>query len=100
MLHEPAARVGKDPAGPYKMRLGIWMFCIYAFIYAAFVAINLVFPKVMGLIVLAGLNLATVFGFALIIFALIEALIYDAMCRKEETKLAKRDALTDNKDGK
>lgn len=45
----------------------------------------------MGEIVLAGLNLATVYGFALIIVALIEALVYDAMCRRKEAELKDTD---------
>jgi len=89
MLHGPATPVGKDPAGPYKMRLGIWMFVFYALFYAGFVAINLLSPLAMASIVFAGLNLATVYGFALIIVALIEALVYDAMCRKKEAELGK-----------
>jgi hypothetical protein len=92
MLHEPATPVGKDPAGPYKMRLGLWMFLAYSLFYASFVAINLLKPEAMGIIVIWGLNLATVYGFALIIVALIEALVYDAMCRKKEAayKLAEK----------
>jgi hypothetical protein len=89
MLHEPATPSGKDPAGPYKMRLGIWMFLFYSIFYAVFVAINLLSPQAMGAIVLLGLNLATVYGFALIIVALIQALIYDAMCRKKEAEFAR-----------
>lgn len=88
MLHEPATPVGKDPAGPYKMRLGIWMFVFYSLFYAGFVAVNLLNPLAMGTIVFAGLNLATVYGLALIVVALIEALIYDAMCRKKEADFA------------
>ena len=88
MLHEPAKHAGKDPSGPYKMRLGIWMFVFYALFYGGFVAINLLNPLAMGKIVFLGLNLATVYGFSLIIVALIEALIYDGMCRKEEARLA------------
>lgn len=88
MQHEPATPAGKDPAGPYKMRLGIWMFVFYSLFYAGFVAINLLSPRAMGTIILAGLNLATVYGFALIVVALIEALVYDGMCRKKEAELA------------
>ncbi len=88
MLHEPATPAGKDPAGPYKMRLGIRMFIFYALFYASFVAINLLFPPAMGAIVFLGLNLATVYGFLLIIVALIEALIYNYMCHKKEVELA------------
>jgi hypothetical protein len=88
MIHEPATPAGKDPAGPYKMRLGIWMFVFYSLFYAGFVAINLLYPLLMGATVFLGLNLATVYGFALIIVALIEALIYDALCRKKEKAFA------------
>jgi hypothetical protein len=88
MLHEPATPTEKDPAGPYKMRLGIRMFVFYSLFYAGFVAVNLLSPLAMASIVFAGLNLATVYGFALIIVALIEALIYDGMCRKKEAELA------------
>lgn len=90
MLHEPAKPVGDDPAGPYKMRLGLWMFLFYGLFYAGFVAINLIRPLLMEAIVLMGMNLATVYGFALIVVALIEALIYDYLCRREEHRLAKR----------
>jgi uncharacterized membrane protein (DUF485 family) len=91
MLHEPSSPKGKDPAGPYKSRLGIRMFIAYALFYGGFVALNLIKPALMGEIVLAGLNLATVYGFALIIVALIEALVYDAMCRRKEAELKDTD---------
>ena len=105
MLHQPATPVGKDPAGPYKMRLGIWMFIFYSLFYASFVAINLLSPLTMAKIVIAGLNMATVYGFTLIIVALIEALVYDAMCRKKEAEYVqaekskgfKKKAKTNNK---
>ncbi len=90
MLHEPAAKVERDPASAYKTRLGVWMFLLYAIIYAGFVAINLVAPSRMEAIVLAGLNLAVVYGFGLIVFALVLALIYNAMCMREEKRLEPR----------
>ncbi len=89
MLHEPATPAGRDPAAPYKMRLGLKMFAVYALFYAGFVAINLLSPLTMAIIVFAGLNLATVYGFALIIGALVEALIYDALCRRKEAEFAR-----------
>lgn len=88
MLHEPVTPSGKDPAGPYKIRLGIWMFLAYSLFYASFVAINLLNPLAMAAIIFAGLNLATVYGFALIIVALLEALVYDWLCRKKEAHFA------------
>ena len=89
MHHEPATPAGKDPAGPYKMRLGLKMFAAYAFFYAGFVAINLLSPLTMATIVFAGLNLATVYGFALIVGALIEALIYNVLCNRKEAEFAR-----------
>jgi hypothetical protein len=97
MLHKPAAPAGKDPSASYKMRLGIWMFLFYAIFYGIFVAINLLNPQVMGTIVVAGLNLATVYGFALIIGALLEALLYNMLCGKKEAELADKPDTNDNK---
>jgi uncharacterized membrane protein (DUF485 family) len=88
MFHEPAQQSGKDPAFAYKTRLGVWMFLFYALIYAGFVAINLTSPALMEAEVLWGLNLAVVYGFFLIIFALVLALIYNHLCGKKEVELA------------
>jgi len=88
MLHEPVTPVGKDSAAPFKMRLGIWMFVVYSLFYGSFVAINLLNPLAMSTIVLAGLNLATVYGFALIIGAFLEALVYNFLCLKKEAEFA------------
>ena len=87
MLHDPAAPVQVDHATSYKMRLGTIMFLIYAAVYAGFVAINVLNPLLMEAIVLFGLNLAVVYGFGLILFALILALIYNALCARKETEL-------------
>ena len=87
MLHEPAAKQGRDLASAYKTRLGVWMFILYALVYAGFVAINLIAPRMMEATVLAGLNLAVVYGFDLIFFALFLALIYNALCMREEKRI-------------
>lgn len=85
MLHEPAAQSGPDASAPYKQRLGVWMFLMYAAIYAAFVAINLLRPLWMEKEIIFGLNLAVTYGFGLIVVALIMALIYNAMCGSHES---------------
>jgi uncharacterized membrane protein (DUF485 family) len=90
MLHQPAASSGHDPAISYKMRLGVVMFLLYAVVYAAFVAINLIWPQAMAAIGLGGMNLAVVYGFALIILAIIQAIIYNELCLREERRLASR----------
>jgi uncharacterized membrane protein (DUF485 family) len=89
MLHEPARPGGRDPAAPYKARLGIRMFAVYTVFYAGFVAINLLSPPTMATVVFAGLNLATVYGMALIVMALVQALIYNVLCRRKEDELAR-----------
>jgi uncharacterized membrane protein (DUF485 family) len=87
MLHEPAAKTGADPAFSYKRRLGAWMFTLYALVYAGFVVINLVRPSAMEKALFGGLNLAVVYGFGLIVFALFLALIYNRACGRREKRL-------------
>jgi uncharacterized membrane protein (DUF485 family) len=97
MLHEPAAPAGKNYAVAYKTRLGIWMFLCYSIFYAGFVAINLSVPQLMEKIVLARLNLATVYGFALIAVALVQAMVYSALCSKQERLAEVQDKLKGGK---
>ena len=84
MLHEPAAQSGPDASADYKMRIGVWMFLLYAAVYAAFVAINQLKPLWMETQIIFGLNLAVVYGFGLIAFALVLALIYNHLCGLHE----------------
>jgi uncharacterized membrane protein (DUF485 family) len=88
MLHEPAVALGKDPSFAYKRRLGVFMFLAYASIYAAFTAINVIDPRLMESVVVGGQNLAVVYGFGLIVVALIMALVYNAACGGKERELA------------
>ncbi|MDO9695386.1 MAG: DUF485 domain-containing protein [Candidatus Latescibacteria bacterium] len=88
MLHGPARSSGPDPASGYKTRLGVVMFIIYCVVYAGFVMTNVVNEgRAMQTIVFAGLNLAVVYGFGLIIFALVLALIYNHLCTRKEREL-------------
>ena len=57
-------------------------------VYAGFIIINTVAPKLMGKQVIFGLNLAVTYGFGLIILAVIAGLIYNAICTKKEDELA------------
>ena len=88
MLHKPAAQSGHDPASDYKSLLGRRMFLLYALVYAGFVVINVVNPLLMEARVLMGLNLAVVYGFGLIVFALILALIYSSLCSRQEMEMS------------
>jgi uncharacterized membrane protein (DUF485 family) len=85
MLHEPAPEVhGVDEAAAYKRRLGLEMLAGYGTLYVIFIIINVAWPKVMGTIVVGGLNLAIVYGFALIVIAFILALVYNWLCTRHE----------------
>jgi len=85
MLHEPAPEVhGVDEAAAYKRRLGLQMLAAYGVLYIIFIVINVATPKTMGVIVVGGLNLAIIYGFALIIIAFILAIIYNWLCTRHE----------------
>jgi len=60
------------------------MFLLYAIVYSVFVAINLLKPLWMEKIIFSGLNLALVYGFGLIAFALLLALVYNHLCGTHE----------------
>jgi len=87
MLHEPAAESGPDNAQEYKSRLGVQMFFVYAIFYTAFVALNIISPLAMEKTIVMGLNLAVVYGFGLIVVAVIMALVYNRACSRKEREL-------------
>jgi uncharacterized membrane protein (DUF485 family) len=61
-------------------RLGLRLFLLYALFYLAFVLVNAFAPAWGEWKVIAGLNLAVTWGFALIVFAFVLALIYGVLC--------------------
>lgn len=90
MGHGPPARLPEDKASAYKAKVGLILFAIYALIYAGFVVINTLSPKTMGESVVMGLNLAVVYGFGLIVLALIMGLAYNRMCTLAEERAKPR----------
>jgi uncharacterized membrane protein (DUF485 family) len=85
MLHEPAPEAhGVDEAASYKKRLGLWMLLVYGTLYVIFIIINVVWPSAMGTMVVYGLNLAIVYGFALIVIAFLLAIVYNWLCTRHE----------------
>ena len=87
MLHEPAAKSGKDPAFAFKRRLGVWLFIAYGVVYAGFVTLNVAAPAVMDTILALGLNVAVLYGFGLIVLALLLALVYNRACGRKEKEM-------------
>ena len=67
----------------FNTRLGLILFVVYLAFYLGFVLINAFAADVMETVVVAGLNLAIVYGFGLIGLALVLALVYGGLCRNE-----------------
>ncbi len=86
MGHGPAVKLSKDDASSYKTRLGVKMFTIYTVVYASFVIVNTTNPKVMESIIF-GQTAAVIWGFGLIILALVMALFYNRLCTKAEEQM-------------
>jgi len=84
MPQQHSASGAPDRAESYKTRLGVWMFCLYAAIYAGFVAINVIKPVLMETKIVLGLNLAVVYGMGLIVGALVLAVVYNRRCSRRE----------------
>jgi len=87
MLHGSAGNTEKDASSEWKAKLGIKLFWLYCVIYTIFVAIAVFSTQTMKKPVLAGANLAIVFGMALILFAVILGLIYNYVCTKKEDEM-------------
>lgn len=92
MLHEPAHQdTGPDKAADKKSMLGVKLFFVYTIIYFGFVIIGVFFPDLMGTYIIGGQNLAIVYGFGLIILAIIMGFIYNYLCTRHEENLNGRD---------
>ncbi len=65
----------------HNARIGLILFGIYLLLYGGFVFINAFDPETMELTPIAGVNLAILYGFGLIIAALVLALIYGWLCK-------------------
>ena len=91
MDHGPAVKLGVDNASKKKARLGVWLFVLYTITYAIFVAIGVTDYKALGKIVFGNLNLAVVYGFGLIVFAILLGIVYNFICTRYENKLNKEE---------
>jgi uncharacterized membrane protein (DUF485 family) len=89
-MHGPAAKLETDHASAKKSRLGVILFIFYPLIYSGFVIIGLVDPELMGFHVLGKQNLAIVYGFGLIVLAIVMGFIYNFFCTRMENKMNKK----------
>jgi uncharacterized membrane protein (DUF485 family) len=86
MGHGPAVKLGKANAAGYKTRLGVAMFIVYTLTYFGFVVINAVSPALMEKVYF-GQTLAVLYGFFLILFAFVLAIVYNRFCTAAEARL-------------
>jgi uncharacterized membrane protein (DUF485 family) len=82
-MHEPSSQWTKDHAASLKRILGLWFVTLYSLVYAGFVVINVVSPSFMAVDV-GSVNVAIVYGFLLIIFAIFLAAVYNHVCTHAE----------------
>ncbi len=61
-------------------RIRIILFSTYVLLYGGFVLLNMFWPDLMETTPVAGINLAILYGFGLIVVALILALVYGWLC--------------------
>jgi uncharacterized membrane protein (DUF485 family) len=83
MLHGPTIKWKKDHTSPIKELLGKWLFVLYTIVYAGFILVNVLSPEFMGIDV-GSFNVAIAYGFGLIIFAILLALIYNHISTRVE----------------
>jgi uncharacterized membrane protein (DUF485 family) len=87
-MHGPSSEWKKDNSSSIKELLGKWLFILYAIVYGGFIVINVVSPKFMGIEV-GSLNVAIVYGFLLIVFAMLLAFAYNHVSSHAEEILNK-----------
>lgn len=77
-------------------RIGVQLFVVYLLLYGGFVMINAFAPTMMEMTPIAGINLAILYGFGLIIAALVMALVYGALCSADDADVASATAKSES----
>jgi uncharacterized membrane protein (DUF485 family) len=74
-------------------RIGGQLFIVYLLVYSGFIALNAFRPDLMAATPVAGINVAVLYGLALIVGALFIALVYGWLCRNpaEDTDIERGD---------
>jgi uncharacterized membrane protein (DUF485 family) len=76
----PPSAAAPEEASAVRWRLGLVLFFCYLACYTGFVLLNAFAPNWMEVTPFAGVNLAILYGLALIVFAFVLAVAYDLLC--------------------
>lgn len=86
MHHGENVKEVEDPqVVAWNRKLGLWLFAIYALVYASYVLVNTFAPQWMDQKILFGVNNAILAGFGLILAAIVIAFVYGFACRNSQT---------------
>lgn len=66
----------------HNTRMGVILLLVYVVFYGGFMALSAFRPAAMADAPFGGANVAVLYGFALIVLALVLALVYMVVCRK------------------
>jgi uncharacterized membrane protein (DUF485 family) len=80
--HEDPKEEEDEAIVRYNTRLGVYLFIAYVAFYAGFMAMSAFWPEVIGSPWLGGVNMSVLYGFALIVVAILLALAYQKLSRK------------------
>ena len=83
-MADPSNGRPSPSAWEYNARLGLVLFAIYLAFYGGFIYLSAFNRDVTKEPVLTGVNLATVYGFGLILGAFALAVVYMFLCRPED----------------
>jgi uncharacterized membrane protein (DUF485 family) len=83
--HAPLRKQNEIHNDPRNARYGAALFLIYLLMYAGFVAINAFDRAAMDTVVVAGINFALLYGFGLILSAIVLTLVYSRLSRAPAT---------------
>jgi len=67
-------------------RIGLVLFGVYLLLYGGFVGLNTFAPQSMETTPWAGVNLAILYGFGLILAALVLAVVYGLLCKPTDDR--------------
>jgi uncharacterized membrane protein (DUF485 family) len=81
--HSPPPSPPEPEQSAATVRLGRILFLFYLALYSGFVLLNAFAPRLMEETPFAGVNVAVLYGLALIFVAFFLALLYDWLCQKE-----------------